>query len=133
MDLKENAVYDVVMSDSEAEFERELEQLDTIARQKNIKHLQWSADVPPHKLNEPHTFQGITHVQYGGYRLKSRVVGSTWLDIWKASDACFAKNLKKHGQWYACSDGEEMYALDDHIFIELFERSGNVLRVLCGS
>jgi hypothetical protein len=118
------------MSDSDAE----LEVLNTIARQKNIKHLEWSySDVPSDKLNEPHTFQGITHVQYGGYRMKSRVVGNTWLDIWKASDACFAKNLKKHGQWYACSDGEEMYALDDHIFIELFKRSGNVLRVLCGS
>ena len=134
MDLKENAVYDVVMSDSDAEFERELEVLHTIARQNNIKHLDWSySDVPPDKLNEPHTFQGITHVQYRGYRMKSRILGNTWLDIWKASDACFTKNLKKYGQWFTCSDGEDIYALDDHVFIELFERSGNVLRVTCGS
>jgi hypothetical protein len=118
----------------EAKWQQEFDALNAVAEVHNIKYLSWSCNIPASELNAPHAFQGITHVKYEKYPVKTAIKGTTWLDIWKASDACFKRNLLKFGRWYpAMDDCEAFFALDDHTFIESFVRVRNVLVVECGS
>jgi hypothetical protein len=122
--------------DEEAGWAEEFEKLRRIEDLNGIEHLRWSlGDVESDKLSEAHNYQSARYIQYRDYPIKCRIVGKTWLDLWKAADKCFAKNLKKYGRWYSMEEFDKppSFELDDHVYIEGFSKAGNVLVVECGS
>lgn len=78
-----------------------------VAQDQRIHHSRWSITEVAN-LHEPHPYDGARCVVYtthwGAGEVSQEIRGDTWLDLWRAADACINQSGDRH-----------------HYFIERFE------------
>jgi len=97
--------------------------LEAFRKSNGIKNSVWcyeegdDKNFPISKFAEKHPFSKIKWIVVGYWgTTRTKIMGDTWLDIWKACDKAIKKAKSQH-----------------HPFIEILEVKGNMLDIHCGS